>query len=63
MIRRVEFDAGPLDGWFGETDEAMLIVEYGECIHVYVLAELVDADTAIYRMRHSQVLPICRKRL
>jgi len=63
MIRRIEFYGGPFDGVLGETDEEMLIVEYGECIHVYVLAELVDSDTSTYRMRHSQVLPICRKRL
>jgi hypothetical protein len=63
MIRRIEFYGGPFDGVLGETDEETLYVEHGDCVHVYVLVELVDADTSTYRMRHAQVLPIGRKRL
>ena len=63
MIRRVEFFGGPFDGAFGETPEEELYVQHGDAVHLYVLAELLDAATSTYAMRHAQVLPIGRKRL
>jgi len=63
IVRRVEFFGGPFDGAFGETADEELYVQAGGAIHLYVLAELLDATTSTYAMRHAQILPIGPERL
>ena len=63
VLRRVEFYGGPFDGVLGETPEEELYVQHGGAIHLYVLAELLDAATSTYAMRNAQILPIGPKRL
>lgn len=62
-LRKVEFFGGPFDGAFGETPEDELYVRDGNAIHVYVLAELLDAAGPTYAMRHAKIMPIGPERL